>query len=210
VLLSLADDFRCPADHEESPLVLSVDAWRGARVERGVLGCPVCKARYPIANAVVDFRADRAHADVAVADDRPMPDESARVQALLNLSEPGGVLLLSGRYTALGATLADQLDLICLLIGASSTNEHCVGLMLGDRVPLATGSLRGAAIDDAASHSALVLEVTRTIRSGGRLLTSLGAEPPDGLRVLARGDGEWVGEVEGRPAVISLRRREPS
>jgi uncharacterized protein YbaR (Trm112 family) len=105
MLLSLADIFRCPADHEETSLVLSVDAWRGQRVERGVLGCPHCRSRYPIASGAIDFRSVR-DIPIPLVTDSSANDEVDRVQALLNLADPGGVILLAGRYAALGTSLA--------------------------------------------------------------------------------------------------------
>jgi uncharacterized protein YbaR (Trm112 family) len=202
VLLSLADVFRCPAIHEESALVLSVDAWRGQRVERGVLGCPQCGSRYPIAGGAIDFR---SVPDIPISSvvDSGSTDEVDRVQALLNLADPGGVILLSGRYVALGSALTRRIETTCLLIGATSETENCVGMMVGDRLPLAAGSLRAAAVD--APSSSLVPELVRAIRGAGRLLLD-GVPLPAGVNELARDGRSSLGQVPESTPVVPLRR----
>jgi uncharacterized protein YbaR (Trm112 family) len=202
MLLSLADIFRCPADHEETPLVLSVDAWHGQRVERGILGCPQCQSRYPIASGSIDFRTVRDSPIALVTDSGPN-DEVDRVQALLNLADPGGVVLLAGRYAALAAALSRRLEITCLLIGARSESESCVGMMLDDRLPLTAGSLRAAAAD--APAPALLPEMVRAIRGGGRLLIDR-TPLPAGVHQLARDETSSLGEVLAPTQVIPLRR----
>lgn len=201
MLLALADIFRCPADHEETSLVLSVDAWLGQRVERGVLGCPRCRSRYPIASGSIDFRSVR-DIPIPLLTDSSASDEVDRVQALLNLADPGGVILLTGRYAALGAELARRIEITCLLIGATSESESCVGMMVDGRLPLAAGSLRAAAAE--APLQALP-ELVRAIRGAGRLL--LDGEPlPTGVHQLASDERSALGEVLASAQVIPLRR----
>ena len=204
MLLSLVDVFRCPADHEDTALVLSVDAWHGQRIDRGLLGCPVCHARYAIENGAVDFRSQRGAPASAVVADALSPDEVDRVQALLNLAEPGGVVLLSGRYAAAGPALAERIEIVCLLIGATGESERCVGVLLDDRLPIAAGSLRAAALE--APGPALIQQVVRSIRGGGRLLLDGPLALPVGVRELATDDRSWLGQVLEQPAVISLKR----
>ena len=56
MLLELTEILRCPADHEESYVVCVTYAVDGSRVIRGVIGCPVCRAEYPIVDGVADLR----------------------------------------------------------------------------------------------------------------------------------------------------------
>ncbi|MGH9203351.1 MAG: Trm112 family protein, partial [Vicinamibacterales bacterium] len=115
MLLSLVDALRCPADHEESPLVLSADAWRGARILSGTLGCPVCHARYAIRDGGVDFTgSDRSHE--AYAPDEPGTFDSTRLAAQLDLSEPGGIILLTGRYATRVEDLSALVDAVYVLV----------------------------------------------------------------------------------------------
>ena len=205
MLLTLADVFRCPADHEETSLVLSVEAWRGQRVDRGLLGCPFCHARYPITDGVIDFRADRSTVPTSAPEPAP-PEEAERVQALLNLSEPGGVILLAGRYAAVATTLAEHVDTLCLVEGFHGREETCVGVLLGERVPVATGALRAAGGEDGLRTTHFLSELARTVQADGRVLWTGALPPPDNVELLAQGDGEWVGRVKEAPAVISLQR----
>lgn len=210
MLLSLADIFRCPADHEESALVLSVDTWSGQRVERGMLGCPLCHARYAIDGGVVDFRASSTQTVPGITARTAPPDEVDRVQALLNLDEPGGVILLAGRYTGCAEPLVSRVDLTCLVVNEAVPDERCVGLMLGERIPLSPGTLRAAAVDDAHHSAAFLSELARVLRAGGRLLAGPAAEPPPELQVLARDENAWIAEAAGRPSTVALRRARSS
>ena len=204
MLLSLVDILRCPADHEETALVLSVDAWRGQRVDRGLLGCPFCRARYPIGDGVIDFRTGGG--EPAVVPEPVTPDEIARVRALLNLGDPGGVVLLSGRYAGAAESLSDEVDVTCLVVDGASRGEKCVGIMVGDRIPVADHSLRAAASDTTRQTPAFISELVRVVRARGRLLCDAGSEPSEGIAVLARDEQVWVGEVLDQPQVIPLRR----
>ena len=46
----MVDTLRCLSVHEESWLVAAADETEGRHIMRGLLGCPVCHARYPIAH----------------------------------------------------------------------------------------------------------------------------------------------------------------
>jgi uncharacterized protein YbaR (Trm112 family) len=209
VLLSLVDVFRCPAAHEETALVLSVDAWNGIRVDRGILGCPLCHSRYPIVNSVVDFRSSRSPDKGSSVIEQTSPGNPMRLRAQLDLTEPGGVLLLTGRYARQAPQLQAQVDVTCLLVDSPAWDEHSVELRLDDRVPMASGSLRAAAVDQSTGLPALLVEVGRALRPGGRLVAPAGSETPQSVRVVARDGLEWVGELEPLPSIVPLRRSSP-
>jgi len=57
VLLELTEILRCPRDHEESFVVCVAHRTEGRQVVRGVVGCPVCRAEFPIRDGVLDFTA---------------------------------------------------------------------------------------------------------------------------------------------------------
>src|SRR5687767_12700512 len=162
------DVLRCPATHEESTLVLSVEAWRDQRVAHGVLGCPICHARYAIRDGVVDFGAPptvgvRHNAAASVPDGQ-------RLAAQLALMEPGGVILLTGRYAAAHPWLIELAHLTCLLIGPERADTYgAVNLVGVDRLPLADGVLRGAAVDTARSGESFLTDVARCVRARGRI-----------------------------------------
>ena len=95
MLLSLVDSLRCPAGHEGTSLVLSVESWSGKRVSEGLLGCPLCHARYPIRQGAVDFTGGSSDVRHMVSD---ASVDVMRLAAQLQLNEPGGIVLLTGRY----------------------------------------------------------------------------------------------------------------
>jgi uncharacterized protein YbaR (Trm112 family) len=203
VLLSLVDVFRCPAAHEESTLVLSVDAWAGQRIHTGILGCPVCTARYPIRDGHVDFSGDAGvrHGGAGAAAD------GLRLAAQLDLSEPGGIVLLSGRYAAAHVALGELSNVICLLVDSEvDPGPSAVSMTLLERLPLADGVLRGAALDAPRNTVAFLPEIARCVRARGRIVGISGSPRPVGIRLLAEDNAEWVGEVPDVRPTVTLRR----
>jgi len=208
VLLSLVDSLRCPAGHEESSLVLSVEAWSGQRVAEGLLGCPVCHARYPIRLGAVDFTAGAA---VVRRGGPDTPVNVMRLAAQLSLSEPGGVILLAGTYAAAADQLEQLAGVTCLLIDAPpSASPGAVNLAVADRLPLAKGVLRGAAVDAPRATEAFLREIASHVRQLGRLVAPARSDEPHGCRLIARDALEWVGEVEAFTPPLTLRRANPT
>ena len=204
MLLSLVDAFRCPAAHEESPLVLSIDQRAGERVQTGLLGCPICHARYPILGGAVDFTGDGTGVRHAVSHE---PVDSVRLAAQLGLSDPGGIVLLTGRYASVHSALIDLADVTCLLMHSTvAPGQAAVSIDVGERLPLGAGVLRGAAMDAPRGAPALLAEVVRCVRRGGRIVATSGPPPPRGIRLLAADSLEWVGEVAEAGPMFALRR----
>jgi hypothetical protein len=89
--------------------------------------------------------------------------------------------------------------------------EGCAGhaIIRGalDRVPLAEGVLRGAAISRASL--ALAEAAARAVAPKGRLVAPVETPVPDGITILARDDRQWVGErgaVASQPVELTRRR----
>jgi uncharacterized protein YbaR (Trm112 family) len=203
VLLSLVDSMRCPAAHAASPLVLSADAWSGTRVMSGVLGCPVCHARYPIENGVVDFTSGSRPAPAAIEGET----DATRLAAQLGLAEAGGIVLLTGRYASGVAALLELVDVTCVLVDelAAGTADS-VTFRIIDRLPLVDNALRAAAVDHSRANAAFLADVVRCVRPGGRLVVPISSSRPETVRILARDSREWVGEVESTEPLTPLRR----
>src|SRR5437762_11678093 len=96
---------RCPERHEEGFVVLSTGEMRGRMVRSGVLACPKCAREYAIVKGIAHFSGKGKGETGNVQDDRatipvsrfPFPAvEAASLQALLDLSGPGGYVLLLG------------------------------------------------------------------------------------------------------------------
>src|SRR2546430_5953774 len=121
--IELTEMLRCPEPHREEMLVLSTGEVKDRMVRSGILGCPVCHKEYPISRGIVNFR--RSHARVskdesgprpAYAPPSPLPSaDAASLQALLELSGPGGyvVLVRSEEHTS---ELQSQSNLVCRLL----------------------------------------------------------------------------------------------
>jgi len=207
VLLTLVDSLRCPAGHEETSLVLSVESWSGQRVAEGLLGCPLCHSRYPIQQGTADFTGNSnfvRHAALGA------PPDAMRLAAQLALTEPGGILLLTGRYAACAASLAEFADVTCLLIDAPvASSPGAVEIRVNERLPVVDRALRGAAIDEARGDPMFLVEVARCVRPRGRIVAPSPAVPPGGSRIVARDDREWVVEIEDFSVPVPLRRAQP-
>src|SRR5207247_11240286 len=99
---------RCPEPHEENVLVMSTGEMRGRMVRSGILGCPVCHREYPIVKGVVHFSGGEGTPlrDKSTQSLRGVPSppsslpalavDAQTLQALLDLSGPGGYVVLLG------------------------------------------------------------------------------------------------------------------
>jgi uncharacterized protein YbaR (Trm112 family) len=230
--IEFIDSLRCTRPHEESWLVAAVDRMEGRTIVRGVLGCPVCGAEYPIEDGVADFRAD-AGAPPRIQDgaesgaghhrstagrraDAPEGASAAgeelamRAAALLGLAEPGGTAVLAGAWGAASPALSSLVD-VHLLLADPPFAAHGGGSVSVVRtdgaLPLAAGSVRGVALDDGASPGAAAAAV-RALRSGGRLVAPAGVPVPAGVTELARDARHWVAERNAAAsAPVGLTRR---
>jgi len=212
VRLDLVDLLRCPAGHEETWLVLTAERWDERRVLRGRLGCPVCRAEYPVVNGVVDFTAGAGAAtEPSPGGDASTPDRDdariVRLAAQLDLREPGGTVLLAGSYAGLADGLTGLTESNCVVLGPVSPSDAVTALRVGTRLPLATGSIRAAAIDDLGGPVAPA-EVARVLRPGARVVGRVGQPLPGGVVEVARDTKEWVAAVlPTGPEIVGLVRR---
>ena len=183
--------------------MLSADAWSGTRVMSGVLGCPVCHARYAIENGVVDFTSGSRPAPAPVEGET----DATRLAAQLGLTDAGGIVLLTGRYASGVAALLELVDVTCILVDEMAAGaDAAVTFRILERIPLVNHALRAAAVDGSRANAAFLGEVVRCVRPGGRLVAPAGSAPPELVRILARDSREWVGEVESTEPLTLLRR----
>jgi uncharacterized protein YbaR (Trm112 family) len=204
VQLALVDSLRCPAHDEESALVLSVESWAGPRVVEGVLGCPQCNARFQIRGGTIHF----AGTGTVQREKTAEGADVMRLAAQLGLTEPGGLILLTGRYATVHASLTELVEVTCLLVGAEySASPLAVNFVVEGRLPLVDHALRGAAID--VEGAGISTDVVRCTRPGGRIVAPAAYPIPSSVRLIARDDLEWVGEVED-VSTVQLRRSERS
>jgi hypothetical protein len=214
VHLELVDALRCPAGHEESHLVASIDRLVGRCIAEGSLGCPVCRRTFPIHDFAAWFAPAKPGAPLAppAGHDPPADDHAlARAAALLDARTPGARFLLCGERARLAPMLALAYDVHCVALNPAPGVDAGDGVSLlytGDRAPLAGACAAGAALDDDVSaRAALLASVIDAVRAGGRVVGPASVPPPPGLRVLAADATDWVAERPGPPAApVPLRR----
>ena len=227
MFVELVDHLRCPAAHDETWLVMAAEETRDRHVITGMLGCPVCNARYAVRDGTVWFGDAADRSPKRLSDQRGtaaamssastwMPTPSGpgdewplRLAAFLGLADARGVVGLYGAWIPFAESLGDVVDGVEVIAIAPGGPTHPMLSAIvppsRDAIPLATGSLRAVAVDAASTSPAAIEEAARLVRSGGRLLAPAAAAVPDGVRELARDAEWWVGERGATPSsVVSI------
>ncbi|MEX2180935.1 MAG: hypothetical protein WD771_02755 [Gemmatimonadaceae bacterium] len=205
--LELAERLRCPAAHTATALVVVATRLADRELVEASVGCPVCRLEARVQDGDVVFPdAPRNGAPHRAMDDAAAGD---RLIALLGLAEPGGAVLLTGRYIALAAALAEAVNVAVMCLGAPpptrAAGVSAVHAPVGS-VPFTDGTFRAAALD-AGVDASTVREAVRTVSAAGRVVGALPLERPPGVSELARDGREWVGERDaGASGVVPLRR----
>jgi len=211
MFIELVDSLRCPRPHEDAWLVLGADRMGGRNVMDGVLGCPVCDARFPIANGIADLRtgAPGPAPDAAPSPVAPDAEQAMRLAAFLNLGDARGYAVLAGQWTAQAAGVQAITDMHLLLVNPAPgvvIGDGTSGILADDRLPVAAGSAYGAALDRAAS-AALLAHAVLGVRPGGRMVAPVDLPLPEGVTALARDAALWVAERAAAPGpLVSLSR----
>lgn len=203
MFIELVDALRCPVPHEESWLVASATHTEARHIVEGLLGCPVCRAEYPVHRGVVDFR--RSTPNDASPPPVPLADreQATRLAAFLNLSDSLGFAVLIGAWCAQASVLREIVETPLVLVDPPPGVEGEPGVSVircDGALPLAVGAARGVAMDDAGPARAA--SAVRATRVAGRLVAPVTVPRPDGVRELARDAELWVGEKE--PAASPL------
>lgn len=194
--IELTEMLRCPDPHREEYLVLSTGEMLGRMIRSGTVGCPVCRQEYPIARGIVDFTGG-AMRDLVPAR-APAPDPQT-LQALLELSGPGGFVVLVGSAARHAAGLAGLMAGIHFVgINAAADVEELAVLSLlraSGVIPLRQAIARGVIVGGEAATSQWLAEAHRVLLRGRRFVVE-DEEPelPIGLERLASAPGLWVGE----------------
>jgi uncharacterized protein YbaR (Trm112 family) len=193
MFIELVDALRCPVPHEESWLVASADRMEARHIVDGTLGCPVCRAEYPIRRGVVDFR--RGAPRALPPGTTPDAEQATRLAAFLDLADATGFAVLVGARGAHASLLRAQVDTPLVLVDPPEGVEGEPGISVlrcdGD-LPLAAGAARGVAIDGGSPER--VASAVRATRVSGRVVAPVSTPLPEGVRELARDAADWVGE----------------
>lgn len=215
MFIELVDTLRCPRAHDETWLVARIDRLDGRHIVTGSLGCPICNAQYPIAGGILDMRDVDAAAilppDLVASVLPPNDDDVARAAALLGLSEPGGVVVLSGGAALLADRLEELTSVNLILVSPTSPVPRSPFrsiVLTSDRLPLATGAVKGVLADAATATPAFLNDAQRALSTGGRLVAPAHTPLPAGVDELARDAREWVAVKGASPSgMVSLGRR---
>jgi hypothetical protein len=214
MFIEFVESLRCLRPHEESWLVAAADRMVGRNIVAGALGCPVCRAEYPIVGGVAYFGTlpEGAHrsGDAPPGRSDADPELVLRAAALLGLADEGGTAVLGGGWASAAYGLRELASVHYLLLDppqAFGADEGISVIRTDGRLPLAASSVRGVALDEGTSGAATVEGAVRALRVRGRLVAPATAALPPGVRELARDARHWVAERDAPPsAPIRLAR----
>ncbi len=174
---------RCPEPHADGYIVLSTGEMLGRMVRSGIAGCSVCQREYVIKDGVVHFE---------------VPD-AATLQALLDLSGPGGYVVLIGAAARHAEGLAALMGGVHFIgVNAPPDVEELPGLSLvrsAAAIPLRQTIARGVVVGVDLARAPWLVEARRVLLPGRRwVVESEAVELPEGITKLAAGQGLSVGE----------------
>lgn len=221
--VDLIEFLRCVQPHEPTWLVASVDRIKERDILFGRLGCPVCSTEYPIRDGIGDFRrcgelpepAMREGVSRDLASAVGTGDLALRAAALLDLTTPGGFVLLAGSWSVAAFELVAMLDGVhALVLNPEPLIASGFGvsiLLSDDRIPIRVGSCRGAALDATHSTVGWMTETVSVIRPEGRLIAQADAPIPSDVTIVARDGRDWVAETARATAsVVQIARGRPT
>ncbi len=191
MFIELTDHLRCPAAHPEQFLILLPSRMDGRRVLTGELGCPLCGLVVLLADGVVDW------GEAPPSEGRTALTAEA-IAAFLGLSGPGGYVALVGGVTVLAPALAPGLPGIRLILvnpPAGTPDSDVASVLRAPGLPLKSGSMRGTVLGaDLAGASGWVEQSVGSVLQGLRVVVEGGEPPAQGVEVMARSVGCWIGK----------------
>ncbi len=201
--IELTEMLRCPEPHREDAMVLSTGEMVGRMVRYGVIGCSVCRKEFLITNGIVDFTGQGTGEGGRVRSGSTPPPSPvpapADLQALLELSGPGGFVVLVGDAARHAVGLAGLMAGIHF-VGVNPPPDVAELPVLsllrtGSVIPLRQSIARGVVVGADLATSPWLVEAHRILLRGRRLV-ALHEKPelPIGLQQLAAAKGLWVGE----------------
>jgi uncharacterized protein YbaR (Trm112 family) len=191
MFIELTDHLRCPADHEESYLVLLPDRMEDRSVREGRLGCPVCGRTYSLAEGVLDLGGE-----VPLSPASTLLDP-ASLTALVGLSGPGGYLALVGGPAARWREVAELnpgVGLVAVNPGPEVVDEPGISVLRGDSLPLKSRSMRGVVLGSPyGSDPRWVNDGARVVLPGLRVAGEGRLPEAAPIDLMATAGGVWVG-----------------
>lgn len=192
MFIELTDHLRCPADHEESFLVLLPDRIEGRSVLSGQLGCPICGRTFELLDGVLD-----TGGGPGTAQPRGTALDAEALTTLVGLTGPGGYLGLVGPVASLWEevkVLNPGVALVGINPATGVTDAPGISVLRGGRIPLKSRTMRGVVLGRPyADDPAWVREGARVVLPGLRIVGE-GRDPQAGIiDLMASAGGVWVG-----------------
>ena len=194
MFIELAEHLACPAAHAaQSHCILIPDTIANRMVEAGTIACPECRTEYPIEHGVVRFGPPPSERR---ADTVP---EATIIQALLELSGPGGYIVLVGSAATLDRSLEGLQDGVHMVSvnGPADAAPHTTCLEASNMIPLRGAMARGVVVGGEYAHGPWLHEAGRVLLRSRRLVVLDEVPPPSGVGVLASSEGMMVGVKDG-------------
>ena len=224
--LDLVDLLRCPNGHDETPLVCVAGDARDRELRSAILGCPLCHAEFTVRDGVAWLGEGEPPAAggepslvtgssaVATTPSPGTPGDPFRLAAMLDLTSPGGTVVLAGEWAAAAGDLAalTSVGVVVLAGAAPAAAAGPVSVLAGTHgVPLARASLRGIALgaEPAGVLDARLAAAGAALVANGRLVAPVACDLPPGSEELARDARWWVAARREPPRAVSLRRAPP-
>jgi hypothetical protein len=117
-----------------------------------------------------------------------------RLAALLDLTNPGGFVVLTGEWGHAAPGLRELVggvEILVLNTGVALASGDGISLARTDgSIPIRPGAARGIALDR--RHADQAANAARALRQFGRLVAPVGAPLPEGMQELARDGRDWV------------------
>ena len=191
MFIELTDHLRCPAEHDETFLVLLPDAMNGRSVVAGRLGCPTCGRTFQVAEGEWNAGgAPREECSASVLN-------AQAIVTLAGLDGPGGYFVLVGHPSNLWrdvATLAPGVGLVAINPGPGIIDEPGVSILRGGRIPLKANSVRGVVLGPGYGDDVgWIREAARVTLPGLRVVGEGTTPPADVIDLMATAGGTWVG-----------------
>lgn len=171
--LDLTDHLICPRCRPEQNLILLILEMEGRRVRRGWLGCPGCRADYPVEGGLADLRQDRTAAP-ARCEPYQADDLVLKIGALVGVTEGPAFVYLAAPLAGSAPRVADLVSGVeWVTSGAAAADQRERSgvsrvLFEGPRLPVASGRLRGAALARPSEEE--MREAARVLWPGSRLV----------------------------------------
>jgi uncharacterized protein YbaR (Trm112 family) len=197
MFIELTDHLRCPADHDESFLVLLPDVMEGRSVKRGQLGCPVCGRTFALVDGVFDAGGAPETTDSATSS-----LSAEAISVLAGLSGPGGYMALVGPVASPWKEVAELnpgVALVAVNPGDDVVDAPGISVLRGASIPIKSRALRGVVLGRPyADDPAWVQEAARVVLPGLRIVGEGTSPPADIIELMASAEGAWVGTARKR------------